>query len=93
MNYKSANQVFPKELLVIIQDYIDGEYIYIPRKSDCNKKWGEKNGYREKLNKRNQEIYLQYKNGCPVKQLADEYYLSEKSIYKIVARIQEQQKK
>lgn len=41
MSYIKANDILPQELLEIIQSYIDGEYIYIPRK-ECNKKnWGE----------------------------------------------------
>jgi len=41
MSYIKADDILPQELLEIIQNYIDGEYIYIPRK-ECNKKnWGE----------------------------------------------------
>ena len=37
MSYKSATNVLPEDLLVVIQNYIDGAYIYIPRKQE-NKK-------------------------------------------------------
>ena len=40
MSYKKATQVLPQELLLKVQEYIDGEFIYIPRISD-NKKAGE----------------------------------------------------
>ena len=31
MGYKKASDILPEELLIKIQDYIDGGYIYIPR--------------------------------------------------------------
>ena len=34
MSYKKANEVLPQALLNAVQQYIDGEYIYIPRKED-----------------------------------------------------------
>lgn len=41
MSYIKAADVLPKEIIDLIQNYIDGEYIYIPRK-ECNRKaWGE----------------------------------------------------
>ncbi len=40
MSYKKAIHILPEELLELIQEYVDGEYIYIPRKSN-NKKNGE----------------------------------------------------
>ena len=32
MRYQKANEILPVELVELIQDYIDGEYVYIPRK-------------------------------------------------------------
>ncbi|MCG7437602.1 hypothetical protein [Lysinibacillus fusiformis] len=32
MSYKKAKHILPEELLAAIQEYMDGEYIYIPRK-------------------------------------------------------------
>ncbi len=34
MKYIKATDVLPVEILEIIQEYIDGEYIYIPRKCE-----------------------------------------------------------
>ena len=31
MGYKKANDVLPHDLLHAVQQYIDGEYLYIPR--------------------------------------------------------------
>lgn len=41
MGYKKATHVLPHDLLLKVQEYIDGEFLYIPRISD-NKKAGEK---------------------------------------------------
>ena len=32
MKHKNTNDVLPKELLVLVQEYIQGEYIYVPVK-------------------------------------------------------------
>ena len=40
MSYKKATHVLPQELLAKVQEYIDGEFIYIPRISNHKKNWG-----------------------------------------------------
>lgn len=84
MKYSNAQNVLPDEIIKIIQEYVNGEYLYIPRKDGEQKTWGEKNGTRDKLNQRNAEIYDKYKNGATVLDLAEEYYLSDKSIRRII---------
>lgn len=42
MYYKKASDIFPRDVLEAIQQYVDGEYIYIPKKSDSKKKMGRK---------------------------------------------------
>ena len=86
MSYKKAQDVLPEEILKIIQEYIDGEYIYIPRKNENHKSWGEKSGIRDSLKIRNTEIYKKYLNGNSVDELSKEYYLSEKSIRRIIGK-------
>jgi len=34
MGYKKAELVLPIEIIELIQNYVDGEYIYIPRKDN-----------------------------------------------------------
>ena len=75
MRYRKATEVLPEELVEAIQKYMDGGYVYIPRKEE-NKK-GE-------LKTRNEEIYRRYLDGFGVKTLAEEYFLSEKSIQRII---------
>jgi len=87
MSYKKASDILPEELLNIIQNYVDGEYIYIPRK-ECNRKlWGDNTESKESVNQRNLTIYKQYQNGISVRELSETYYLSPKWIQKIVAKM------
>lgn len=87
MGYKQANKILPARLLNEIQNYIDGQYVYIPRKDGSQKMWGESNGSKEITRKRNIEIFRKYNNGSSVKELASMYYLSTKTIYKIIKKI------
>ncbi|WP_077609457.1 CD3324 family protein [Clostridium sp. Marseille-P2415] len=91
MRYKKANEILPVELVEFIQNYIDGEYIYIPRKQENKRTWGEGTGAREERELRDLAIYRDYASGICVKMLAERYYLSEKSIQRIV--LQEKRKK
>lgn len=84
MKYINANNVLPEDILKIIQEYVDGEYLYIPRKEEEQKKWGEQSGSRNTLKRRNEEIYLKYIEGTAILDLAQEYYLSDKSIRRII---------
>lgn len=86
MRYLNAQEVFPAEIIELLQNYADGEYIYIPRKNEKRKKWGESTGAKEETARRNSSIYMQYKQGKPVGTLAESFYLSEKSIWRIVAQ-------
>jgi Mor family transcriptional regulator len=86
MSYRSAEQILPAEIIALIQQYVDGENIYIPRKSENRKKWGERSRIKEELQQRNREIYLEYLQGMRMDELAQKYYLSEKSIQRIVYR-------
>ena len=84
MKYIKATDVLPVEILEIIQEYIDGEYIYIPRKCENHKSWGEKSGMKDSLEIRNKEIYRKYLKGNTIDELTKEYFLSEKSIRRII---------
>jgi Mor family transcriptional regulator len=84
MRYRKANEILPEKLVELIQDYIDGGYVYIPRKQENKKSWGETSKVREELQVRNLEIYSRYQAGASVKELAEQFYLSEKSIQRIV---------
>jgi Mor family transcriptional regulator len=84
MSYINAESVLPKEVISMIQQYVDSKPLYIPRKNENKKSWGENNGTRETLKKRNNEIYTKYLNGVKIFELTRIYYLSEKSVRRII---------
>ena len=82
MSYISAEEILPKELIEIIQQYVSGKSIYIPSKE--KKIWGSQTNTKQYYKMRNYEICEKHKKGISVKILAKEYSLSEKSIQRIV---------
>lgn len=84
MGYKKAEEILPGELIDRIQQYVEGESIYIPRKSAHRRAWGEGTQIRQELSRRNRQIYEDYLGGEGVLELAGKYYLSEKSIQWII---------
>lgn len=49
MSYRKAEEILPRELIEVIQQYVDGENIYIPRKLEHRKGWGERTQARQEL--------------------------------------------
>ena len=47
MSYRKAEEILPRELIEVIQQYVDGENIYIPRKLEHRKGWGERTQARQ----------------------------------------------
>jgi Mor family transcriptional regulator len=86
MSYIKADMILPKEILVLVQEYADGQYLYIPKKADNRKGWGENTDSKKQLRLRDLEIYNKYKNGASALELADEYFLSLKSIQRILLK-------
>lgn len=84
MGYHRAEEVLPTEVIELIQQYVDGQNIYIPRKADNRKEWGEGTRTREELRERNRQIVEAYRAGKSIAELAKEYFLSEKSIQRII---------
>lgn len=84
MKYIKASDVLPEEIIKIIQEYIDGEYLYVPRKDENHKSWGENSGIKKSLKIRNNEIFQKYLKGFTINELATEYFLSDKSIRRII---------
>ena len=54
MRYMKAADVLPPDLLAQVQAYIDGEYLYIPRRETSRKPWGAANGRKAETLARNQ---------------------------------------
>jgi Mor family transcriptional regulator len=86
MSYKKAKHILPVELLELIQEYVDGEYIYIPRRTEHKKTWGSSTATRKELEVRNASIYNDYLSGVDTATLGEKYYLSSKSIQRIVLK-------
>lgn len=84
MGYIKAEEILPMEIIELIQQYVDGQNIYIPRKAQQRKEWGAGTEIKQELAQRNQHIFEDYKQGLSVNQIAGKYFLSEKSIQRIV---------
>ena len=68
MKYEKAQNILPEEVIKILQNYIDGTYLYIPRKSENKKSWGENSGVLKNLEARNKEIFNRYSDGVSIKE-------------------------
>jgi len=84
MSYIKAEEILPPELINEIQKYIQGTQIYIPKKQGRRLGWGMKNGTRNMIKKRNNQIRESRKAGQRIEDLADYYNLSVDSIRKIL---------
>lgn len=83
--YLNAEKVLPKHLLQEIQRYVQGVEVYIPKKSEARMGWGERNGTRKQIAKRNQEIVSEFLQGESIHSLMERYHLGYDSIRKIVS--------
>ena len=88
MSYKRADDILPENILEILQTYVSGEAIYVPKKKECRRRWGSSTGVNEKLRIRNEQILEQYQKGASTKELAQRHYLTEKSIQRILREMQ-----
>jgi Mor family transcriptional regulator len=86
MSYIRAERTLPPHLIAEIQKYVEGVQLYIPRKDGEHLGWGEKNGTRDRLRRRNEEIRNRKACGESVAELAECYHLSVDSIRKILMR-------
>lgn len=84
MSYQNSTKLLPKELLEQIQEYVEGKVIYIPKKRDHKKEWGANTDTREYFASRNCQICKEYQCGMTIKQLSEKYFLTEKSIRRIL---------
>lgn len=84
MGYIRAEKILPIEIIELIQQYVDGTNIYIPRKTGNRREWGEGTRIRQELSERNRGIYEDWTAGASISELADKYCLSSKSIWRIL---------
>ena len=84
MGYRKAEEILPIEIIELIQQYVDGESIYIPRKPSHRQAWGTGTQIKQELQRRDKRIHDEYLAGSDTAELACRYYLSEKSIQRIL---------
>ena len=84
MKYEKAQNILPHNIIEMIQEYIDGGYLYIPRKDENRKSWGENTQTKIYLKERDKEIFNKYFAGITVKVLSEQYFLTESSIRRII---------
>ena len=82
MNYKNANFILPDRLVQEIQQYVQGEYIYIPIKDKVINSTSTE--YEQELIRRNEHIYTKSLEGISNSELAERYHLSASSIRRII---------
>ena len=84
MKYQNSALVLPAALVETLQQYVQGEYLYIPLPQERRKPWGSLSGYRREMENRNAEIRRQYSAGTSVASLAEQYHLATCTIKKII---------
>lgn len=84
MSYCNASDILPAELIEEIQKYIDGQYLYIPRRQQSRRSWGDNTHTRDEVASRNRQIQREYAAGASRKELAERYFLAEKTIEAIL---------
>lgn len=83
MKYTDATVILPKELVEKLQQYVQGEYLYIPARKGYQSR-EDLSGYREEIDRRNIEIIQSYTSGTSVEELAKSYMLSTYAIREII---------
>ena len=82
MSYIRADEILPRELLEAIQQYVDGQIIYIPKKE--KQAWGSGTSTREFFRERNERIFQVWQEGIGEEKLSRRFSLSRKSIQRIL---------
>lgn len=86
MCYIAAKEVLPIEILELIQNYVEGEYIYIPKREENKRLWGSTTTTKKEIKLRDARIYSEYLSGASRKELSEKYFLSKKSIDRIILK-------
>ena len=93
MRYARGQDILPAKLLSQLQQYIDGAYLYIPRKQENRLTWGERTHSKEETAARNRAIYLDAEAGADISALAETYFLAEKTVRRILSEERKKQNK
>ncbi len=86
MSYRKATEFLPEDVLELIQKYVEGECIYIPKRRESKKSWGSNTSTKDQIKSRNLSIYTDFLSGIDKGTLSKQYYLSLKSIERIILK-------
>lgn len=89
MRYCKASDVLPAELIEEIQKYIDGQYLYIPRRQQSRRNWGDNTRTRDEIQQRNRQMLQERAEGASIRSLAQRYFLAEKTVAAILRRFRD----
>lgn len=84
MRYTNATRRLPQDLIEQIQEYVQGEYLYIPIKD--RKVKNAATNYKIELEKRDAHIFTKYLEGINRREIAQLYNLSESSVRRIIIK-------
>lgn len=84
MKYIKADAILPESLLAEIQEYVQGQNLYIPKPKNAYAKWGTRSGSKKKIEDRNNNMKQSFYEGKSVQEIANEHYLSVETVKKIV---------
>ena len=84
MSYIRAENVLPPEILALVQNYVDGKMLYVPKRQSTRNNWGSVSGTKDYYARRNTRICAEANQGARVCELADKYSLTQKSIQRIL---------
>ncbi len=84
MKYKNAAKILPPEMIEQLQQYVQGEYLYIPIKE--REVHSNMTDYALEVQKRDEHIYTNHLQGVSNAELAHKYALSESSIRRIISK-------
>jgi len=84
MKYKNAAKILPPEMIEQLQQYVQGEYLYIPIKE--REVHNNITDYALEVSKRDEHIYTNHLQGVSNAELAHKYALSESSIRRIISK-------
>ena len=74
MSYKNSIGLLPEELIEQIQQYVVGKVIYIPKKQENKKSWGENTDTKQFLALCNSQICFDFKSGMSIQQISKKYF-------------------
>lgn len=84
MKYINAAEILPAEFVECLQDYIQGAYVYVPKREEDSRKVSKKTDYKVELEKRNGHMYTKYLEGWSNREISSLYHVSESSVRRVI---------